>query len=88
MVRAKASKTSPRFDNAEFNALYQQQVSMPDGPERLAVMQQAAKIMVAYMPIKVELQPGVYRHVAALADRLYPPSDGPRPVFGGMWILI
>lgn len=41
-----------RFDHAEYDRLYQQQLLMPDGPERLAVMQQAAKILVAYMPYK------------------------------------
>ena len=43
----------PRFLNAEFDALYDQQKTLPDGPERLAVMQKAAKIWTAYMPIKV-----------------------------------
>ncbi len=41
-----------RFENAEYDKLYRQQQLMPDGPERLAVMQQAVKIMVAYMPYK------------------------------------
>lgn len=41
-----------RFENAEFDRLYRQQVVMPDGPERLALIQKMAKIMVAYMPIK------------------------------------
>ena len=41
-----------RFENADFDKLYQQQLLMPDGPERLAIMQKAAKIMVAYMPYK------------------------------------
>ncbi len=41
-----------RFENAEYDKLYRQQLVMPDGPERLAIMQQLAKIMVAYMPYK------------------------------------
>ncbi len=41
-----------RFENAEFDKLYQKQQLMPDGPERLAIMQQMVKIMVAYMPYK------------------------------------
>jgi len=41
-----------RFENAEFDKLYQQQQLIPDGPERLAMMQQMVKIMVAYMPYK------------------------------------
>ncbi len=41
-----------RFENAEFDKLYQKQLLLPDGPERLAVMQQMVRIMVAYMPYK------------------------------------
>ena len=41
-----------RFQNAEYDKLYQQQQLMPDGPERLAAMQRLVKIMVAYMPYK------------------------------------
>ncbi len=41
------------FNNEEFNKLFQQQQLMPDGPERLAVMQRAVKILVANMPYKV-----------------------------------
>ena len=41
-----------RFQNAEYDRLYQQQQLMPDGPERLAAMQRLVKIMVAYMPYK------------------------------------
>lgn len=43
----------PRFERSEYDALYLKQKSMPDGPERLAVMRQMTKIAVAYMPIKV-----------------------------------
>ena len=49
---AKGENNLSRFENAEFDKLYQQQLLMPDGPERLAIMQQAAKVMVAYMPYK------------------------------------
>ena len=41
-----------RFENPEFDKLYRQQQLLPDGPERLAIMQQLVKIMVAYMPYK------------------------------------
>jgi len=41
-----------RFENAEFDRLFQKQQLMADGPERLAIMQQLVKIMVAYMPYK------------------------------------
>jgi ABC-type transport system substrate-binding protein len=49
---AKGEANLPRFENAEFDKLYQQQQLMPDGPERLGIMQQAVKILVAYMPYK------------------------------------
>ena len=42
----------PRFRNAEFDAIYQKLQLLPDGPERFDLMQRAAKIMVAYMPVK------------------------------------
>ncbi len=41
-----------RFQWAEYDRLYRQQGLMPDGPERVAVMQQAVKLLVAYMPYK------------------------------------
>ena len=41
------------FDLPAFNALYNQQQLIADGPERLALMQKAVKLMVAYMPVKV-----------------------------------
>ena len=41
-----------RFQNVEFDRLYEKLQLMPDNPERVAVMQQAVKIMVAYMPYK------------------------------------
>ena len=41
-----------RFKNEKFDALYQRQKLLPDGPERAAVMQEAVKLLVAYMPIK------------------------------------
>lgn len=50
---AKGEGNLSRFDLPEFNKLYLQQQIMPDGPERLAVMQQASKLLVAYMPYKV-----------------------------------
>ena len=42
-----------RFDLPEFNALYEKQRGLPDGPERLALMNEAKKLMIAYMPYKV-----------------------------------
>lgn len=40
------------FLNAEYDRLYRQQAVLPDGPERLALMQKMVKILVAYMPYK------------------------------------
>jgi ABC-type transport system substrate-binding protein len=39
-----------RFDLASFNRLFEQQRVLPDGPERLALLRDAARLMVAYMP--------------------------------------
>jgi ABC-type transport system substrate-binding protein len=41
-----------RFELPEYDALYIRQALMPDGPERLALMQKAMKLLVAYMPMK------------------------------------
>ena len=41
-----------RFKNTEFDRLFVQQQSLPDGPERLAILQKLSKIMIAYMPYK------------------------------------
>ena len=44
-----------RFDLPAFNALYERQRSLPDGPERLALMAEAKKLLVAYMPYKIHV---------------------------------
>ena len=49
----KGQSNHARFNLPAFNALYEKQRVMPDGPDRLAVMQDAARLMVAYMPYKV-----------------------------------
>ncbi|MEO7106692.1 MAG: ABC transporter substrate-binding protein, partial [Rhodoferax sp.] len=49
---SKGEANLSRFDNAEFNKLYEKSKLLPDGPERIAVMQQATKLLVAYMPYK------------------------------------
>jgi ABC-type transport system substrate-binding protein len=51
----KGQANHARFDLPAFNKLYEQQRGMPDSPERVAVMQEAAKLMVAYMPYKVHV---------------------------------
>ncbi len=42
-----------RFDQPAFNALYERQAVMPNGPERQQVMDDANRLAVAYMPYKV-----------------------------------
>ena len=42
-----------RFDLPAFNDLYMKQNKMPDGPERQQVMEEASKLMVAYVPYKL-----------------------------------
>ncbi len=49
----KGENNLSQFELKEFDRLYMQQQLMPDGPERLAVMQKAVKLLVAYMPYKV-----------------------------------
>jgi len=51
----KGQANHARFDLPAFNKLYEQQRAMPDSPERKAVMQDAARLMVAYMPYKVHV---------------------------------
>ena len=49
---AKGGANHSRFDLPEFNRLFNQQKALPDGPERFAIMKEAEKLMVAYMPYK------------------------------------
>ena len=48
----KGQANHSRFNLPAFNALYEKQRQLPDGPERKALMDQAQKLMVAYMPYK------------------------------------
>jgi ABC-type transport system substrate-binding protein len=45
----------PRFALPAFDRLHEQQRVLPDGPERQALMRQAKKMLVAYMPFKVHM---------------------------------
>jgi ABC-type transport system substrate-binding protein len=49
---AKGENNLSRFDLPEYNAIYEKQNKMVDGPERRALALQAKKIVTAYMPIK------------------------------------
>ena len=53
--RAKGQANKSRFDLPAYNALYQKQKLLPNGPERQAVMEEAGKLMVAYMPYKISV---------------------------------
>ena len=39
-----------RFQDARYDEIYRRMQRLPDGPERLALMREAQKIGVAYMP--------------------------------------
>ena len=49
----KGQANHSRFDLPAYNQLYLKQREMPDGAERLAVLSDAKKLMVAYMPMKI-----------------------------------
>jgi ABC-type transport system substrate-binding protein len=51
----KGQANHARFDQPAFNALYERQRQMPDGPERLALMTEAKNLMIAYMPYKTHV---------------------------------
>lgn len=44
-----------RFRLAAFDDLYRRILAMPDGPERMALFQQAGKLVVAYAPYKIHV---------------------------------
>jgi ABC-type transport system substrate-binding protein len=46
----KESINDARFDLPSFNRLFEQQRVLPNGPERLALLREATRLMVAYMP--------------------------------------
>jgi ABC-type transport system substrate-binding protein len=46
-----------RFNLPAFNRLNEQQKVMPDGPERDAVIQQAVRLSLAYLPLKTTTHP-------------------------------
>jgi len=46
------SSNDARFELGTYDVLYAQQRRLPDGPERLAVMREATRLLVAYMPYK------------------------------------
>ena len=51
----KGQANHARFDLKAFDELYERQRMLPDGPERQALLDQAKKMMIAYMPYKVHV---------------------------------
>jgi ABC-type transport system substrate-binding protein len=51
----KGQSNHSRFDLPELNRLYEQQRSLPDGPERKALIERARNLLVAYLPYKVHV---------------------------------
>jgi ABC-type transport system substrate-binding protein len=51
----KGQANHARFNLPRFNALYEKQREMPDGPERQALIDEAKKLMVAYMPLRIHV---------------------------------
>jgi ABC-type transport system substrate-binding protein len=49
----KGQANKSRFDLPAFNQAYERQKHLPDGPERQAAMDEAQRLMVAYMPYKL-----------------------------------
>jgi ABC-type transport system substrate-binding protein len=48
-----SESNDPRFKLDAFDRLYEQQLRLPDGPERQALIRQAKDLLTAYMPYKV-----------------------------------
>jgi len=46
------SSNDARFGLKAYDALYEQQRRLPDGPERLALLREASRLLVAHMPYK------------------------------------
>ncbi|WOB08480.1 ABC transporter substrate-binding protein [Piscinibacter gummiphilus] len=53
-----------RFQLKAFDAVYERMKMLPDGPDRLALFDEATKIVVAYMPYRI----GVHRILTDLTD--------------------
>jgi ABC-type transport system substrate-binding protein len=51
----KGQSNHARFDLPAYNAVFERQRMLPDGPERAALVDEAKRLMVAYMPYKVHV---------------------------------
>jgi ABC-type transport system substrate-binding protein len=72
-----------RFQNAQFDKLYEQAKRMPDGPERNAVYREMNRIFLVYAPWRL----GVHRMITDLS---HPWTTGFRrhPVMRGWWKFV
>ncbi|RZU01045.1 ABC transporter substrate-binding protein [Rivibacter subsaxonicus] len=52
---AKGQANKSRFNLDAFNAAYRRQKALPNSPERQAAMDEASKLLIAYMPIKAHV---------------------------------
>lgn len=69
-----------RFKLPAFDAIHEQLSQLPDGPERLALFDQAKRLAIAYMPYKLHC----HRFVA---DMMWPGMEGwRRPVYWNEWL--
>ncbi len=51
----KGGANHARFNLPAYNTLYEKQRELPDGPERMALMKEAQRLVVAYAPYKVHV---------------------------------
>ncbi|HEU0200056.1 MAG TPA: ABC transporter substrate-binding protein [Burkholderiaceae bacterium] len=51
----KGQANHARFDLPAYNRLYEKQIVLPNGPERAALVHEAKKLTIAYMPYKVHV---------------------------------
>jgi len=76
---AAGGQNLPRFKLEAFDRLYERMQSLPDGPQRLRLVQEANKLLLAYAPMKYS----VHRIALELAQ---PWLQGyRRPAFGNQW---
>jgi ABC-type transport system substrate-binding protein len=76
---ASGGQNLPRFRHRRYDEIFQRMQSMPDGPERLALLHEAVRIIVAYMPHKYT--------VHRIANDLTQPwlIGYRRPLYGGQF---
>ena len=68
-----------RFSNKRFDDIYEQLRTLPDGPQREALFEEAKRLITAYAPYKF----GIHR---ILTDLAWPWVEGfRRPVFWQEW---